>query len=178
MTRNDALAEPSALLGQVHLVKQKFDNAIYFGKQAIAKNPNNPDFHVYMADILSFAGNPNEALKEWEIATHLSPFPSDDFLVVYGRVLYQLQRFEEAITLFEGVIERNPDVFGGRERLRVISTMLLIASYSAVGDPKAMEIALRHPYSYETTLEKFFHFQDINESNRILDYLAKAGLVR
>ncbi len=176
MTRNDALAEPSALLGQVYMGRGNFDKAISFGKQAVAHNPNNADFHLILADILSFAGKPREALPEWEIATHLNPFPSDDFRFVYGRILYQLKRFEEAIPVFEGIVERNPDVFGGRERLRVISLALLIASYSGAGNPKARDLALKHPHSYGTILEKFFLFKEADDSQRILDDLAKAGL--
>ncbi|MFQ5540243.1 MAG: tetratricopeptide repeat protein, partial [Candidatus Binatia bacterium] len=176
MTRNDALAEPAALLGQVYVGRGNFDKAISFAKRAVAHNPNNADFHLILADILSFAGKPREALPQWEIATHLNPFPSDDFRFVHGRILYQLKRFEEAIPIFEGIVERNPDVFGGRERLRAISLTLLIASYSAAGNPKAKDLALKYPHSYGTILEKFFLFKEADDSQRVLDDLAKAGL--
>ncbi len=177
MTRNDALAEPAALLGQVYLGRGNFDKAVSFAERAVAHNPNNAEFHLILADILSFSGKPREALSQWEIATHLNPFPSDDFRFVHGRILYQLKRFEEAIPIFEGIVERNPDVFGGRERLRVISLALLIASYGAAGNPKARDLALKYPHSYGTILQKFFLFKEADDSQRILDDLAKAGLI-
>lgn len=176
MTRNDVLAEPLALLGQVSMVRRNFDKAVSYGKQAVARNPNNAEFHLNLSDILSFAGKPREALVEWELATHLNPFPSDDFLLVYGRILYQLKRFEEAIPVLEGIVERNPDVFGGRDRLRVISLMLLIASHSSLGNPTARKLALKHPHSYETILNKFIFFKNSSDSRRILDDLTKVGL--
>jgi len=174
MARNDALAEPFALAGQIHMSGGDFDKAVRFGEQAVARNPNSASFRVNLADILSFAGKPGEALIHWDIAADLNPFPSDDLRVVQGRILYQLQRYDEAITVLQEIVDRTPDVFGGRERLEIISLTLLIASYSAMGNPKAKELALKHPHSYETILRKFFPFRKAGDSQRILDNLAEA----
>ena len=177
MEQNEALAEPLALLAQVKMIEGDYKKAIAFGKQAVARNPNNTEFRLILADIYSFAGDPEQAFEEWNKAILLNPFPSDEFQFVYGRILYQLERYDDAIKILDRLVEQNPDIFQGRERLNLISVTLLIASYSAAGYSQAKDLAVKYPHSYKTILDKFFLFKNQSDTDRILQDLSQVGLI-
>ena len=177
MEQNEALAEPLALLAQIKMIEGDYDKAIAFGQQAVARNPNNTEFHLILADIFSFAGNPEQAIAEWNKAILLNPFPSDEFQFVYGRILYQLERYDDAIRILDRLVEQNPDIFQGRERLNLISVTLLIASYSAAGYSEARNLAVKYPHSYKTILDKFFLFKNQSDTDRIIQDLNRVGLI-
>ena len=70
---DDSLPMAHALLGIVYAQKQQYDQAIAEGERAIALDPNNADSYAWQAEVLNFAGRPEEALRSVEQAMRLNP---------------------------------------------------------------------------------------------------------
>ena len=66
-------ASAHSLLGMVYAQQQQYDQAIAEGERAIALDPNNADSYVAQAEVLNFAGRPEEALRAVEQAMRLNP---------------------------------------------------------------------------------------------------------
>jgi tetratricopeptide (TPR) repeat protein len=123
-----------------------------------------------LADSLSLAGNSAEALEAIRNALRLNPIPQDLTLAIYGRILYQLERYDEAVAVFKGILERHPDWR--------ISALMLIASSSAADHADARQLVQKYP---ETRFPAFLIEEQLNfkhkaDVEQILAHLAKAGL--
>ena len=167
---NDTLGEPYALLGQIALERRDHDRAIEYGKRAVALNPNGAEWFAYLANSLSLAGKSGEALAAMRKALRLNPLPQDETLDVYGRILYQQRRYEEAITLYEGLLERHPNWF--------VSALFLIASSSAAGKPEGKRLVEKYPQTRfpAIIIEDRLAFKHQADAQGMLADLAKAGL--
>ena len=170
---DDKQAEPYALLGQVHLGKRQYDQAIAYGRRAVALNPNGADFYVYLANTLSYAGKPEEALTEWNKALRFNPSQPRLFPEIYGRILYQLARYEEAIEILDESFREDPLRWN---RYHSAEGALLIASYSALDRPEAKQLAAEYYGSPSHLLRNKFLFKEQSDVQRILDDLARVGL--
>ena len=71
--RDSSLAAAHNLLGFVYIQKKQYDQALAEVEQAVALNPNEADAYVRQAEVLGFAGRPEEALRSMEHAMQLNP---------------------------------------------------------------------------------------------------------
>src|SRR5262249_43964716 len=101
VTLDDSLPFAHALLGMVYGNNQQYDQAIAEGERAIALDPNNADSYERQAEVLHFAGRPEEALRMIEQAMRLNP-RSTPFLLGYS--YYIIGRYGEAIATLQEVI--------------------------------------------------------------------------
>ena len=70
---NDSLPTAHSLLSIVYAQKQQYDQAIAEGERAIALDPNDAHSYAVQAEVLNFAGRPEEALQAVEQAMRLNP---------------------------------------------------------------------------------------------------------
>ena len=70
---DDSLPLAHSLLSMVYAQKQQYDQAIAEGERAIALDPNNADSYAMQAEMLNFAGRPEDALRAMEQAMRLNP---------------------------------------------------------------------------------------------------------
>jgi TolB-like protein/class 3 adenylate cyclase/tetratricopeptide (TPR) repeat protein len=94
-------------------------------QRAIAIDPNDADGYVALANALSFAGRPAEALSAVENAMRLNPHFPSSYAYQRGLALFGLNRLDEAAASLERAIALNPDDYW--------SQRLLIAVYGLAG---------------------------------------------
>jgi len=107
---DDAQPGAHSVLSSVYYLKQQYDQAIVEGERAIALDPNNADSYAEQADVLNFAGRPEEALRMVEQGMRLNPRYPPWYFVVLG-ITYRLTgRYTEAIATLQEAISRNPNL--------------------------------------------------------------------
>lgn len=96
-------------LAYVHLLKRQFDQAIAEARRAVALDPNDADACITLGEVLSCAGEPQEAVGLVEKALQLDPYYPPSYLFALGQAYYLLGRHEEAIIAHKRLLTRNPD---------------------------------------------------------------------
>ena len=185
MAQDDNLAEPHALLGQIHLTNRKYEQAIAQGRRAVALEPNGADWRAYLASTLSYAGRAGEALTEMQRALRLNPNPPSWYPHVLARIYYLTGGYDEAIAILKELIERElaaqPSAHSAFYR-SLPNHLLLIASYSAAGrGEEAREQVAKFQqfipnFKPKVRIEYYDRYQDAADVQRLLDDLAKAGM--
>jgi adenylate cyclase len=125
MTFDPFLPGPHALLGQIYLQKLEHDQAIVEGKRAIALDPNWADGYVWLAGILRWSGQAEEAFASVKKAMRLNPRYPALYQIVLGTVYCQIGRYENAIAVHKEALTRNPNL--------LTSHNCLAACYSMAG---------------------------------------------
>lgn len=123
---DESLSMAHQLLGRVYQWKdRKHEQAIAELERAIALHPNNADAYVTLADILSFAGKPKDALALIKTAMRLNPRYPSWYLFELGFAYRLIGRYEEAIEVFKQVLLRTPGL--------LFAHTGLAATYSQLG---------------------------------------------
>jgi adenylate cyclase len=84
-------------LGQVCLSKSLHEEALEALETAIALNPNDADGYVFLAEALSYAGRPDEAIDLIGKAQSLHPAVPRWYAWQLGTAFYLARRYEEAV---------------------------------------------------------------------------------
>jgi tetratricopeptide (TPR) repeat protein len=106
---NDSLPTAHSLLSIVYVEKQQYDQALAEGERAIALDPNDADSYAVQAEVLNFAGRPEEALQAVEQAMRLNPRCPPWYLWVLGWAYRLTGRYAEAIAALKEAISRDPN---------------------------------------------------------------------
>ena len=120
ITRDAMDARGYAELGYAHLYKKNHQQSLAAYERAVDLNPNDADVLAYMADTLGAMGQSDRAVQMLERAIRLNPYHPDWYLWQLGDVLFDLERYEEAITTLAKM--RDPT---GPHRLLAASHALL-----------------------------------------------------
>ena len=92
----------------LYLAQRRHDAAVEAGRRTIEVHPNYADGHAALAFVLSYAGRLEEALEAMHHAKHLNPQYSHVYLAVEGRILFLLERYQDALVVLEESVQRNP----------------------------------------------------------------------
>jgi len=174
-----AMKNPTALSHQVasklHVDQHEYEEAIAEAQRAIALDPNDSDSYLAMAYALIHAGKPEEALDFVEKAMRLDPYYPAYYLFVLGLAHFSMERFEEAATLFERALKRNP--------IDYVPLIHLAAAYGHLGRGQeaaaaVTELNKAHPGITLGFMGAPFmlKYKDRVDNDRLLDGLRKAGL--
>jgi adenylate cyclase len=106
---NDSLPTAHSLLSIVYAQKQQYDQAIAEGERAVALDPNDAESYAVQAEVLNFAGRPEEALRRVGQAMRLNPRCPPWYLAQAGMAYLMTGRYAEAIATLKEVISRNPN---------------------------------------------------------------------
>jgi adenylate cyclase len=109
----------------VYLQLGRHEDSIAAARRAIELDPNYADGYVQLALSLIFAGRPEAAIDQIANAMRLNPWHPFLYTWILGHANFVLGRYEEAIPLFEKVIESNPQYQDGH--------LALAATYGLLG---------------------------------------------
>ena len=149
--------------GQMQLAGQHFDRAYEL-------NPNDVSIAVDRANWLAFTGRLDEALRLLDAATKRDPYPPAMTWEVRGYILYQLKRYEEAISAA---------LKGGSQPYWIPS--LLAAAHAQLGQTEDARQAIAATLELKPdcslgTFARLAIFVDPGMREHLLDGLRKAGL--
>jgi len=173
---DDSLPHVHLLLGYLYLWKDRQpEQAIAEGERAIALDPNYAEGYAGLANMLTFAGRPEEAIRLLEKGMRLNPRgPRYVFyLFELGHAYHWLGQYEKAIATQQRVLALNPRNF--------VSHLELAVMYNELGREEearaevAAALKLNPQYSLEDVKERH-PYKDPAALERILAGLRKAGL--
>jgi adenylate cyclase len=110
----------------LYLSQRQHDAAIEAARRTIEVHPNYADGQATLAFVLSHAGQLEEALEAILQAKHINPQYSYVYLSVEGRILFLMNRYDDALVVLEESAQRNP-VF---DRVQ----LHLAATYAQLGE--------------------------------------------
>jgi adenylate cyclase len=163
---DDSLPGVHLLLGYLYLWKNRqHEQAIAEAEQAIALNPNGAEGYAALANILTFAGRPQEALALLEKGMRLNPRGPNSvaYLFELGHAYHWLRQYEQAIAMQHKVLTLNPRHFVAHLELAVMDQELGRAAEARAEVAAALElnphysledVKERHPYKDPATLER------------------------
>jgi adenylate cyclase len=170
---DDSLAMAHTGLGYWSMYTRQYDTAIAEGKRALELEPNSADVIMGYATILTFAGEPEEAIPLFQEALRLNPKPPNTYRRFLGIALRDSGRYEEAIAQAKKAVEREPN--------DLIAWVLLAASYSLAGHEEeartaANEILRLNPKFSVARYQRVSPQKDRAVAKYYCDALRKAGL--
>lgn len=163
-----------AVLGWVYMWSDKaFERGLEEQRRAIETNPGNAQFRSMYAFSLTYAGRSNEALIALDQAMHLNPFYPELFHVFYGRALFNLRRYEEAMPRLERIRTSQP--------FHANALAHAAACYAAGGrldeaTDTVEEVRSASPGYTLAHARDYVAYADKNEHEHYLHHLAAAGL--
>lgn len=173
LTLDDTYPDTYVLLSAIYLFLKRHEDARLAIAKALDLSPNHSLGMAHLGMILTYAGEPQAAIKVFHDAMRLSPVYPDWFLSELARAYFLLGRYDEAIERLQRRLQHDP---GGGEAL-----ILLAASQSAAGRLDMAKAALdkflapRPSYSLQQYASGEF-FKNPEDLNRVLEALRKAGL--
>jgi adenylate cyclase len=97
------------LASYVDWAQRRFDQAVAEGERAVAVNPNSAQGYQALADALNVSGKPEQAVRAVERAIRLDPAQRDFYAYDIGLAYLEMERYQEAITVFERVVATSPN---------------------------------------------------------------------
>ena len=114
------LPQAQFALAVVQLSARNHDAAIEAARQSVLLDTSYADGYAVLAQTLAYGGDLDEALAAIRSAMNLSPRYTFAYLWVEAHILFQQRRYEEARTILEDVITRNPAFLVGHLTLAAI----------------------------------------------------------
>ncbi len=168
-------SQPTAheTLAYAWLGKRRHAEAIAEARKAISYDPNFAEAHVCLAEILSMAGEPAEAIPLIEQAMRLNPRYTPNYLWALGHAHWMLGNNEESIRLMKRAVTRNPD--------HLVAHLLLVSCYVETGREEAARLeageVLRISPDYSIDLARTrMPYKNTQMRERVLENLRKAGM--
>jgi adenylate cyclase len=170
---DNSLPEAHGLLSLAYLWKRQHEQAIAAGERAIALGPNDAMNYLWLAEILNFAGRPEEALGLAEKAMRLDPRNQELYLFQAGTAYFLTARTEEALAAFKRFLTCYPN--------HLAAHLIMAAIYAGLGQEEtaqaeAAEVLRINPqYSLEMW-KQTLPTKDPAVGELALALLRKAGL--
>jgi adenylate cyclase len=160
-------------LGGAELYLGNHERALSALERAVALGPSSADMRAVRALVLNYLGRPEEGLADIELAIRLNPHHPDWYLLVSGRALYLLGRYEEAATVLERLVDSGTEFMP--------SYLLMVANYMAFGRSNEAHdvLAALLEMSPDFTLSQVSEivpFKEQKDLDRFSDLLRQAGL--
>jgi tetratricopeptide (TPR) repeat protein len=117
---DDTLGQVHFSVSMLHLASEEYDKVIESSRRSITLHRNYADGYAQYALLLTYAGEPMEALEKLGLAVKLNPRPDFFYTWIEGRAHMLLGHYEQAESLFLNVIERNAHFLGAHLTLAAI----------------------------------------------------------
>ncbi len=119
----------------LYLAQRSHDAAVEAARRTVEVHPNYGDGYAILAFVQSFAGDLDDALRAIRRAKEIDPQYSYILLSVEGRILFLMNRYDEAKAVLEESVSRNPAFPLGQ--------LSLAAVYAALGQQDDAEWAVQ-----------------------------------
>jgi tetratricopeptide (TPR) repeat protein len=139
ITLDNSLPVAHGLLSMVYAQKQQYDQALAEGERTIALDPNSADSYAQQAEVLNYAGRPEEALRSVEQAMRLNPRYPAWYLIESGWAYRLTGQYEEAIAALKTLLLRNPNFLAAY--LHLFDCYLAQWAFQLSPDPQTLEQA-------------------------------------
>lgn len=97
------------VLGVIYVLRRDYDKAIDECQKSIELSPNSAESYFFYGLALRYAGRFNEAVPNFQKAIRLNPVKPLNYLNNLAWAYTFLEQYEQAILLWNGTLERNPD---------------------------------------------------------------------
>jgi adenylate cyclase len=161
------------LLGYIHLINRKHEEAISSCERALTLFPNGIGILFMLGNALSNAGRPQEAIPHFKRAIRLSPLDPTMNLLGLGTAYTLMERYEEAIAVLKKALHYNPDYLGAHIRLAICYASL---GREEEARAEAAEVLRLNPKFSVKKNEKTSPIKDKAVKEHYMDALRKAGL--
>jgi adenylate cyclase len=170
---DDSLPGPHGLMSRIHLYERQHDKAIAEAQMAVALAPSLAFAYAWLGSALIYAGRPHEAIRNFEKAIRLNPFPPPYWIRELGEAHRMTEQYEEGITEFKRAIHGNPHYLEGH--------ISLACTYSLMGrgsDARAAasEVLRIDPGFFLQDYAKTLPYKEQTDLNCMIEALRKAGL--
>jgi TolB-like protein/Tfp pilus assembly protein PilF len=160
-------------MGQIHMLKRDYDEAIAWGERAVSTYPNADNAHVFLAWFLMIGGRPEEAVPPLKQAIRRNPNPPGWYFLMLGSTYRLIGRFDEAIVEIKKAVAYSPD--------DLLAHVGLAAAYVEAGRleearAEAAEVMRIQPTFSIESYAKVLPNKNQAYSDRMTEALRKAGL--
>jgi adenylate cyclase len=174
-----AMKKPTALahgmMSQNYLNMFLHNEAFAEIERAIAMDPNNPELHEWMSNILWLTGKDREAVESAKTAIRLDPNNPAQYFIRLARAYLPDGDLQESLTLLERARTLNPElsgvvgatqsiIYGLQSRDQEARAAYEVFAKSRVVPPRNLE-----------ELMAYYPFSDLKKSDRIAEAFVKAG---
>ncbi len=106
---DDTLVGVHSVLSQIYLWRKEHDRAIAEAERAVVLAPSDADGYETLAEILGWAGRPEDSMRFIRQAMRLNPHYPFFYLWTLGHAAYLLGRNREAMEAFNKLAQENPN---------------------------------------------------------------------
>jgi adenylate cyclase len=159
------------IMCRIALMQAKFAKSEYHLERALALNPNDPRLVAQRGINLTFLGDPDAAIPWIEKAMRLDPFSAFRYYLDLVRALFMAGRPAEALAVLERTTREHWEHYVWAAASNAAQNELSAAIESA-----QRSIALRPHLSIASYIDGRFKWKRSEDSARLRDALARAGL--
>jgi adenylate cyclase len=164
-------APAHSALGTVYLRRTQYDLAISELQQAIELNPNDTQSQGQLGSVMLYSGRKDAAIHWLESAIRLNPHVYMGNFMLLGQAYYLNGQYEDAITILNKGLARNPNYVGHH--------IMLAAAYAQAGRTKEAKRSAANVLRLDPFFEVGTYgtvFRNPEDRSNIVDGLRKAGL--
>jgi len=171
---DDSLPGAHGLLGFLYAQIRQYDKGIAACEKSLELAPNSADAHSFMAQVLNFAGRPEEAVAHNEQAFRLNPTGAPTYYYGHASFSYFLTgRYEDSIKVCKEALKRWPN--------NTLAHARLAMAYMALGREEEARNAAQDLLRIDPkfSAQKFAQTQtakDPTVAAQALELMNKAGL--
>jgi TolB-like protein len=172
---DDSLAQAHTTLGFLSvLYKRDHEKGIAEAERAVALEPNSRDAYMQLATQLVWAGRAEESIPLFKKAMRLSPVHTWVCLNNVASAYRNIGQYDEAIAIWKGILERQPDQVLCRI---LLSGTLVLAGRQNEARAEAAEVMRQDPGFSLERFGKTFPWKNKDDIERlIIEPAREAGL--
>ena len=170
---DDLLSDAHTVLGWTSLWKRQHEVALAELERAVSLDSNSEWAYAFLAQVLNYAGRPDEAIGFAKRAMRLDPNYPPWLVFHLADSYFLLRRYDDAIASLKDALQRNPDFLPTRRGLAII--------YAELGREKearieAAEILRISPRASLKRWRERMPYANQADLERYIEGLRKAGL--
>jgi tetratricopeptide (TPR) repeat protein len=160
-------------MSKIHLYERQHDKAIAEAQMAADLAPSLAFAYAWLGSALIYAGRPHEAIRNFEKAIRLNPFPPPYWIRDLGEAHRMAKQYQEALTEFKRAIQGNPRYLEGHVSLVCTSSLM---GRGKDAEAAASEILRIDPEFSLQDYAKALPYKEKWDLDCVIEALRKAGL--